>query len=271
MEPSIQSQLIQFSNKHLPGYLAWCLDYPLVLKIIGKLLCVEEVLKLKDKYKDISNFDLVNTIIDYVGLTGIYENIKKIPPYGRLLVVANHPLGGADWLLLLQCLKTVREDIKVVINKDVHTLIINMRDLFIPVDSYATFNELARKQIGESLEKEEAVIIFPSGGISIMTIKGVRDRKWKCGVAFFSREHHSDILPVFIGGRFNLSFYFYPMRLRRFLLLRNLLYPPVQKVKLVIGDVISHEELLKENDLWKISSQLKIAVYKLGAQAKHSK
>lgn len=259
MEPSIQSQFIQFSNKHLPKYL----NYKLVLKILSKIMCIDEVLELIDKYKDISNFDLVNTIIDSVGLSVKYENIEKIPSHGRLLVVANHPLGGADWLLLLQCLSTARQDIKVVINKDVYTLIKNMRDLFIPVDTYATFNDEARKQIIESLEREEAVIIFPSGGISILTIKGIRDRKWKNGVIFFSREHQTDVLPIFIGGRFSLAFYFYPIILRRFLLVRNLLYPPSQNIKVVIGDIVSHEELLKENDLSNIASQLKMVVYHL--------
>jgi len=269
-EPSIQSQFIQFSNKHLPKYLITYLKYPLVLKILSKLLCIEEIFELKDKYKDKSNFELVNAIIDYAGLSCKCENINKIPLHGRLLIVANHPLGGADWLLIVQCLSTVRKDIKVVINKDVHTLIVNLRDLFIPVDTYASFNDLARKQIGESLEREEAVIIFPSGGISILTIKGVRDRKWKNGVVFFSREHQTDILPIYIGGRFNLPFYFYPIRLRRFLLVRNLLHPPKQNIKVAIGDVVSHEELLKENDFPSISNQLKSIVYQLGISIKNN-
>jgi putative hemolysin len=269
-EPSIQYQLIQFSNKHLPKYLIRYLSYPIVLKILSKLLCIEELFELKDKFKDKSNFELVDAIINYAGLSCKCENINKIPLQGRLIIVANHPLGGADWLLIMQCLSAVRKDIKVVINKDVHTLIINLRDLFIPVDTYASFNDLARKQIGECLEREEAVIIFPSGGISILTIKGVRDRKWKNGVAFFSREYQTDILPIFIGGRFNLPFYFYPIRLRRFLLIRNLLHPTSQNVKVVIGDKVSHEELLKEKDLSNISSHLKTVAYQLGKQTEHN-
>jgi putative hemolysin len=260
MEPSIQSQFIQFSNKHLPRYS----NYRLVNKILRRILCIDELLKLKDKYKDIGNFDLVNTIIDSVGLSAKYENLEKIPSHGRLLVVANHPMGGADWLLILQCLSTIRQDIKVVINKDVYTLIENMRDLYIPVDQYATFNDEARKQIAESLEREEAVLIFPSGGISIFTHKGIRDRKWKNGVIHFSRDHQTDVLPVFIGGRFSLAFYLYPIVLRRLLLVRNLLHPPSKNIKVRIGDIISYKELLKGHDLSNISSQLRTVVYRLG-------
>ena len=141
---------------------------------------------------------------------------------------------------------------------------VNMRDLFIPVDTYAKFNEDAKKKIGESLEREEAVLVFPSGGISIMTLKGVRDRKWKKGVVHFSRIHNTDILPIYIGGRFKLLYYLYPIRLRRFLLLRNLLHATPKNVRLLIGNKISWEELQEEKDLDAASARLRSLVYKTG-------
>jgi putative hemolysin len=263
-EPSIQTQFIQFSQKHLPKYLIRYLKYPMVSKTLSKLLCLKEILELKEKLGDLSNFELVNAIINYSGISCICENLEKIPLRGRLLIVANHPLAGADWLAIVHCISAIRKDIKVVINKDVSTLIVNMRDLFIPVDTYAKFNDLAKKQIGESLAREEAVIIFPSGGISIMTFKGVRDRKWKNGAAFLSREHCADVLPIYIGGRFRLIFYFYPIRLRRFMIVRRLLHPTTKNVNIVAGDKILYEELFKENDLSTISSKLRSITYKLG-------
>ncbi|MBN1388199.1 MAG: 1-acyl-sn-glycerol-3-phosphate acyltransferase [Bacteroidales bacterium] len=232
---------------------------------MSKLLCVGEILELEKKLSDLSNYELADALIDHTGMNYKCENLNKVPVKGRLLVVANHPLGGADWLLIVQCLSNIRKDIKVAINKDVNTLIVNMRDLFIPVDSYATFNEVAIKHIGESLQREEAVIIFPSGGISIMTTRGVRDRTWKNGVVHFSREHQTDILPVYIGGRFKLAFYLYPRRLRRMLLIRNLLHPPSKKVKIVIGDRVPYKELLKWGKLSDIAARLRSITYQLGS------
>ncbi len=267
-EPSIQTQFIQFSQKHLPKYLIRYLKYPLVSKTLSKLLCIKEIIEMKEKFSDLNNFELVNAIMDYAGISCNCENTGKIPSRGRLLIVANHPLAGADWLVIIQYLSAIRKDVKVVINKDVNTLIVNMRDLFIPVDTYAKFNDLAKKQIGESLEREEAVIIFPSGGISIMTFKGIRDRKWKNGAAFFSREHHTDVLPIFIDGRFRLIFYFYPIKLRRFLLISNLLHSSTKSVNIVVGDKIPYEELLKENNLSAVSLKLRSFTYKLSTLKK---
>ena len=262
-ELSIQQQFIQFSRKHLPGYLVKYLEYPIVFRTLNRLLCVGEILELKEKMKDIHSFGLVDALVSYAGLRYTCHGVESIPRSGRVLIVANHPLGGADWLLIVQCVSALRKDIKVVINRDVDTLIANMRDLFIPVDTYAKFNDQSRKLIGESLEREEAVLLFPSGGISIMTSQGVRDRKWKNGVVHFARDNKTDVLPVYIGGRFSIAFYLYPIRLRRFLLVRNLLHPPSKNVRLVIGELISHEELSEGDDLSSISARLRTVTYKL--------
>jgi len=266
MEPSIQEQMIQFSQKHFPDYLIRYLKYPIVLKILNKLLCISEIIELENKLGVLKNFELADALLNHSGLTYTVENLEKIPAEGRLLIAANHPLGGADWLFILQFIRTVRQDVKVVINKDVNTLIVNLRDLFIPVSSYAKFNEQSRITIGECLEKEEAVIIFPAGGISVMTRRGVADRKWKNGVTYFSRNHHADVLPVFIGGRFSLFYYFCPERLRRFLVVRNLLHPAFKKIKIVIGDTISHKEIPEGSDISGFTLRLRSATYRLGKQ-----
>ena len=263
MEPTIETQLVRFSNKHLPPFLTRFLKFPFFLKILSNMLCFERIVKLRDTYRDTTNMDLINALIEEIGLSVIYKNVEKIPPAGRLLVVANHPLAGADWMLILQCLNKVRQDIKVVINKDVHTLIENLRDLFIPVDTYAKFDEGARDMIGKSLEKEEAVLLFPSGGISIMTLRGIRDRKWKKGVIHFSRDHQADILPVYIGGRFSWIYYLYPIRLRRLLMVRQSLSPRKQTIQVIIGNPISHMELWGSTNFSELSSQLRERVYRL--------
>ena len=263
MEPSIHEQLLRFSEKHLPPYLQWFIKWPPLLKLLSRMLCLEEIIILRDKLADKHNYELLHELVMHAGLTFNVKNLEKVPPEGRVLIVANHPLGGADWVMLVECLSAIRKDIRVVINKDVNTLIVNMRDLFIPVDQYASFNDTAREKIGESLEMEEAVILYPSGGISILTRQGVRDRKWKNGAVRFSREHHADILPVYIGGRFRLIFYLYPIRLRRFLLVRNMLHPTFKKVNFVIGNRVSYKDMMAEDDLSLLSSRLREMTYQL--------
>jgi putative hemolysin len=82
-------------------------------------------------------------------------------------------------------------------------------------------------------------------------------------VARFSREFHSDVLPVYIRGRFRRIFYLYPIRLRRFLIVRNLLHPFLKRIDLVAGDRLPYEVLMKEPDLAVVSSKLREITYSL--------
>lgn len=261
MDLSLESHLRNFSEKHLPSYLARFLRYKWFMKLLRKILCLREVDEILSKFRDTKNMDMVDGLIDTLGISVTYNNLEKIPPSGRILVIANHPLGGVDGFTMLQCINRVRKDVKIVMNKEILRLLGNMKDLFIPVDVKVKSNKDFLNQVVKHLENEEAVIVFPAGAISIMTINGLRDRHWKNGVAHLSREHATDILPVFISGRFQLRFYIYPKILRSFLLVKKFIHPKRQEIRVVIGDPIPYKDLITIEDKSAITSFLREKVY----------
>ena len=263
MEKPLESHLLEFSENHLPGYLSRFLRLKLVMKLLSKILCLKEVDEILSKFRETRNMDMVDGLIDTLGISVTYTNLEKIPPTGRILIISNHPLGGVDGFTMLQGISKVRKDVKIVMNKEILRLLGNMKDLFIPIDVQVNSSKEFLTQIASHLENEEAVIIFPAGAISFMTLNGLRDRHWKNGVAHLSREHATDILPVYIEGRFQLRFYIYPKILRRFLLVRKFLHPRKQHIKIVIGDPISHYELRAKDDKSAMTSFMREKVYEL--------
>ena len=263
MDLTIESHLRGFSEKHLPPYLNKFLKYNWVINLIGRIMCFKRVNELLHKFRESSGTEMVEDLIETLGLSVSYENLDKIPASGRILIIANHPLGGTDILTMLHGISKVRKDVKLVINKEVLRLLSNMEDLFIPVDMHAGSNEGVRNKIVEHLENEEAVIILPSGAISVMTLNGLRDLRWKNGVSHFSRDNNTNILPVFIGGRFHLRFYMYPKIVRRFLLVKKFLYPRKQDINIVIGDPISYKDLNTKKDTGAITAFLREKVYEI--------
>ena len=68
--------------------------------------------------------------IEYIAVD---RDIKNIPSKGRVIIVANHPLGGLDGLALLQLVSRVRRDVRIVVN-DLLLHISQLNNLSLPVD-----------------------------------------------------------------------------------------------------------------------------------------
>jgi hypothetical protein len=62
-------------------------------------------------------------------------DLKRIPPKGPLIVVANHPMGVADGVIMGALLKCVRPDIRFMANSLLRA-VPQLRNYVIPVDPF---------------------------------------------------------------------------------------------------------------------------------------
>jgi len=93
--------------------------------------------------------------------------IEKIPATGPLVVVANHPWGFVDGLVLANLVAHVRPDFKILTRSFFATLP-EIDGAMVPVafphDENAVIHNIAmRKQVMEYLSNGGAVILFPAG------------------------------------------------------------------------------------------------------------
>ena len=135
----------------------------------------------------LKEFDFIDRVFDELKIDYLvqHDEIRNIPATGRVLIVANHPLGGLDGLALF-----LWRDVLIVVNE----LLMNIRPLkgiFIPIDVFGQDTKKCR--IIDALNDEKAVIIFPSGEVSRAGAKGIRDRKWLSG--FLRKKTSAPILP----------------------------------------------------------------------------
>lgn len=122
-------------------------------------------------------FSFVESVLDYFNFSyKVSSNqIENIPPSGRVVIIANHPLGALDALSLIHLIKKVRSDIKIVAN-DMLSEIEQLKPILVGVNSFGdNITKTSVKEIHNALEKEEAVIIFPSGEVSRARPNGVKD------------------------------------------------------------------------------------------------
>lgn len=163
-------------------------------------------------------FTFVESVIDYfdVDIKLNKKQMSHIPSYGRVVIIANHPLGALDAMALIHLLKDVRKDIKIVANGFLGRFE-NLQELIIPIDNITGKTTKATlSSIYKSLDNEEAVIIFPSGEVSRARPNGVQDTPWKAGFYKIASKTQSPILPVYIDASNSKSFYILSMINRSF-------------------------------------------------------
>lgn len=197
-------------DQHFPGLQQ---RRPLVgksLTTVLRYLCHEqEFQQFERDYPHLRGLDFVDQVLRHFQFDyrlSSHER-ERIPVSGRLVIIANHPIGSLDGLALLKMVSEVRGDVKVVANQLLYS-IPPLRKLLLPVDNMG--NKSTRENIraiGEHLQQEGVVIIFPAGEVSRFGPQGIRDGHWNTGFLRIASRHQAPILPIFINGRNSLFFY----------------------------------------------------------------
>ncbi|HHS99236.1 MAG TPA: lysophospholipid acyltransferase family protein [Thiomicrospira sp.] len=133
---------------------------------------------------------------------------KNIPAQGRVIIVANHPIGTLDGMALVDMVRSIRKDVKVVAN-DLLYQVDPLKSCFFPINnmSATASHKTQFKAMVAALESDQAVIIFPAGEVSRLSRKGIKDAAWKTGFLKLAKKTHSPILPLHIEARNSAFFY----------------------------------------------------------------
>src|SRR6056300_1458315 len=143
---------------------------------------------------DIS-IDLTRSYVDGIA--------ASIPATGQVLVIANHPYGVIDGLVLCALMAEVRQDYKIITHRVLRQAPAVM-DKILPIDFDETevalkTNLVSRRQALKHLESGGAIIIFPAGAISLLrNIAGVAsDAPWKSFVAKLAMQPDTTTVPFY--------------------------------------------------------------------------
>lgn len=171
----------------------------------------------------------------------------------RLIVVANHPLGGLEGMLLSQLLLQYRSDVKVLTNE----MLLSFKEfhsLFIGVDVLNPNKQLQNakgiRQVSKHLKEGGALLVFPSGTVSHMRLNdgAIIDPEWQDIVGRLALKYQAKCLPIHVDGRNSRSFYlsgYIHSRLRTMMLPRAMISKKNHTVTLRVGEpsVLDKESL----------------------------
>ncbi|WP_160062021.1 lysophospholipid acyltransferase family protein [Psychromonas sp. L1A2] len=233
----------QVFKKYFPQLIENSLQHKLLSSLCKNLLHETEFLQFAERYPNLKGFDLIEKTLDYFNFsfTTVDKQIERIPVTGRVVIIANHPIGTLDGLALLHLVKKLRNDVKVVAN-ELLMEIKPLHNVLLPVNNMS--GNTARQDllnIHEFLSADGAIIIFPAGEVSRFTAKGIKDCTWQKGFLKIASRAKAPILPIHIKARNSWTFYasslFYKP-LAGLLLVKEMFKHNEQSIQVSIGKLI---------------------------------
>ncbi|MBU1311603.1 MAG: 1-acyl-sn-glycerol-3-phosphate acyltransferase, partial [Gammaproteobacteria bacterium] len=173
----------QVLSQNLPGLSNKPWLYKPVKGALRRLLHEQDFIDFAARYPHLQGLEFVEQVLDYFNFRySVRDNeIERIPATGRVVIIANHPIGSLDGLALLKLVSDIRPDVKVVANQLLMALK-PLHNLLLPVNNMSGGTERrALDNIQQHLAAEGALILFPSGEVSRLRPEGIRDGKWHSG------------------------------------------------------------------------------------------
>lgn len=176
---------------------------------------INEVNTLYDKLKNEEGIHFFNRFIEERGLKYIVfeEDLQKIPKTGPFILVANHPLGAIDGILMCKILAEIRPDFKVMGNFLLEK-IEPMKPFVIPVNPFETRKNLRNSAVGmraalEHLQKGGCLGIFPAGEVSNKnnTYAEILDKPWEKPALKLIKKAKVPVVPMYFHAKNSRLFY----------------------------------------------------------------
>ena len=201
------------------------------------------------------------------------EAAARVPKTGPLVVVANHPFGGIEALILLRLIREVRPEAKFLANF-ILDRIPRVNEFCIFVNPFGGENASKQnlaplKEAISHLRHGGALCVFPSGTVSHLNLRKreITDPEWSPTVGRLIKSGKADSLPIFFPGSngwlFQCLGLIHPL-LRTAMLPRELTNKTGKRFKVRVGNLIPYERAKSFGTDEELIGYLRMRTYILG-------
>ena len=265
---------------HMRGLIGWILS-SLAMWVFG----FNKVNKANDRCKQYQGADFSAHILKDAGVSYDLkpQQYNYIPQDGPFIVVANHPIGSADGMMLSAVIGTMRTDFKIMANF-LLSLIPSLKDSFISVNPFTEGALSGRSSLaGIRMAKEHLAAggslgLFPAGEVSTYqrpknrtALKNhvVEDIPWPASIIKLIRNANVPVIPVYFEAQNSRWFHFvgriHPM-LRTLNLPNECFNKKGKSLPMRIGKPIMPSELAEYPELDQLGDYLRSRVYAMESE-----
>ncbi|WP_240758175.1 lysophospholipid acyltransferase family protein [Palleronia sediminis] len=179
------------------------------------------------------------------------SGLDRIPRHGAAMIVANHPTGIADGIVLYHLLAPIRPDLFFYANTDLLRVVPQLDCMIAPVEwrhekrTHAKTRE-TMAYTRTAMQAGRLGIIFPSGRLAKRRGLKLYERPWMPSAAMIARKFDAPVIPINIRARNSALFYLFDLihpSLRDITLFYETLNKARQPYRISVGEPVSPRAL----------------------------
>ncbi|MEL6516807.1 MAG: lysophospholipid acyltransferase family protein [Pseudomonadota bacterium] len=219
--------------------------------VLTRLLGYARTVALAEYLRDRPADEIMQTMGTMLARDVEVRGLGHIPRHGPALVVANHPTGIGDGIILSHVLRGLRDDAFFYANSDILRVLPQMDQVIAPVEWRIEKRSHARTRetmayTRAAMDQGRLGVIFPSGRLAKRRGLRLHERPWMASAAMIARKFDAPVIPVNIRARNSWLFYLFDLihpTLRDITLFHETLNKGRQPFRVTVGEPISPSAL----------------------------
>ena len=240
--------------------------------VLDRLLAYERSVEIGTSYVDLPTDVIMADLARRIARRVTVDGLENVPRIGPALVVANHPTGIADGVILHSLLTRRRPDAFYYANADILRVLPQFADIIVPVEwredkRSVTKTRETMTQTRRALSEGRLGVIFPSGRLAKRRGLRLHERPWMASAAMIARKFELPVIPVHMRARNSAMFYAFDAihpTLRDITLFHETLNKDVQPYHVTVGRPMDGAALPKDAALG--IEMLREATLRLGSE-----
>ncbi|MCC2547525.1 lysophospholipid acyltransferase family protein [Hymenobacter sp. BT175] len=185
----------------------------LLFPLLRQLTHLRQLQQLYAQTQHLTGLDFVAALLRSLGVRVQFDpaELRQVPATGAFIVVANHPSGLLDGLVLLHVLGQVRPEVRAVANDLLAPLLAQLGEQFVLVQPDAgggPRNTRGMRHLLRFLQNDVPLLLFPAGAVAHRPglFSPIEEPAWHPTAGRLLAAARVPILPVWVSGQNSVSF-----------------------------------------------------------------
>lgn len=220
-----------------------------VMRYLKKIVHQKEINDFLDEHGHLTGNEYTTQVLKTLEIAYNVNFTTPIDKDKKYILTSNHPLGGADGIILIDYFSRYFKKVLFPVN-DLLLHMHNVKEFFVPINKHGKQSREVAELMNRAFESDAQILLFPAGLVSRRKKSIIRDPEWKKNFIFRAKKYQRDIIPIHISGR-NSNFFYRLANLRTTLRIKTnieMLYLSDElfkhrgeKITVTVGEPISHK------------------------------